>query len=97
MAASSILCLVLRTEDARCPDKCDARHTRYGFAMLGRGALRGVRHARNALDFRFAGFEIDIPRRELRRASELVPIEPQFSTCLFTLFAITTGSSRRTS
>jgi TolB-like protein len=45
--------------------------------MLGRGVLRGARHARNALDFRFAGFEIDIPRRELRRAGELVPIEPQ--------------------
>jgi TolB-like protein len=29
------------------------------------------------LDFCFAGFEIDIPRRELRRAGELVPIEPQ--------------------
>ncbi|MGA8390334.1 MAG: winged helix-turn-helix domain-containing tetratricopeptide repeat protein [Pseudolabrys sp.] len=29
------------------------------------------------MDFRFAGFEIDIPRRELRRASELVSIEPQ--------------------
>jgi TolB-like protein/Flp pilus assembly protein TadD len=29
------------------------------------------------LDFCFAGFEIDIPRRELRRASELVPMEPQ--------------------
>ena len=45
--------------------------------MLGRGVLRGARHARNTLDFRFAGFEIDIPRRELRRASELVSIEPQ--------------------
>jgi TolB-like protein len=45
--------------------------------MLGRGVLRGARHARNALDFRFAGFEIDIPRRELRRAGELVSIEPQ--------------------
>jgi len=29
------------------------------------------------LDFRFAGFEIDIPRRELRGAGELVSIEPQ--------------------
>jgi TolB-like protein/Flp pilus assembly protein TadD len=29
------------------------------------------------LDFRFAGFEIDIPRRELRRADDLVSIEPQ--------------------
>ena len=29
------------------------------------------------MDFRFAGFEIDIPRRELRRAVELVSIEPQ--------------------
>jgi len=29
------------------------------------------------LDFRFAGFEIDIARRELRRAGELVPLEPQ--------------------
>ena len=45
--------------------------------MLGRGVLRGACHARNTLDFRFAGFEIDIPRRELRRASELVSIEPQ--------------------
>jgi TolB-like protein len=45
--------------------------------MLGRGVLRGARHARNALDFRFAGFEINIPRRELRRAGELVSIEPQ--------------------
>jgi DNA-binding winged helix-turn-helix (wHTH) protein len=48
-----------------------------GCAMLGRGVLRGARHARNTLDFRFAGFEIDIPRRELRRASEFVSIEPQ--------------------
>jgi len=45
--------------------------------MLGRGVLRGARHARNALDFHFAGFEIDIPRRELRRGNELVSIEPQ--------------------
>jgi TolB-like protein len=45
--------------------------------MLGRGVLRGARHARNILDFRFADIEIDIPRRELRRASELVSIEPQ--------------------
>jgi TolB-like protein len=45
--------------------------------MLGRGVLRGARHARIALDFRFSGFEIDIARRELRRASELVPLEPQ--------------------
>lgn len=45
--------------------------------MLGRGVLRGAHHARNALDFRFAGFEIDIPRRELRRAGELVSVEPQ--------------------
>ena len=45
--------------------------------MLGRGVLRGARHARTTLDFCFAGFEIDIPRRELRRAGELVPIEPQ--------------------
>ena len=29
------------------------------------------------MDFRFAGFEIDIPRRELRGAGELVSIEPQ--------------------
>jgi TolB-like protein len=29
------------------------------------------------VDFRFAGFEIDIARRELRRAGELVSIEPQ--------------------
>ena len=29
------------------------------------------------MDFRFAGIEIDIPRRELRRASELVSMEPQ--------------------
>ena len=29
------------------------------------------------MDFRFAGFEIDIPRRELRRGNELVSIEPQ--------------------
>src|SRR6185436_13905579 len=76
-AASSILELVLRTEDAKCDDKCDVRHTRHGFAMLGRGVLRGACDARNALDFRFAGFEIDIPRRELRRAGELVSIEPQ--------------------
>jgi len=45
--------------------------------MLGRGVLRGARHARNTVDFRFAGIEIDIPRRELRRASELVSMEPQ--------------------
>ena len=45
--------------------------------MLGRGVLRGARHARNALDFHFAGFEVDIPRRELRRGNELVSIEPQ--------------------
>ena len=45
--------------------------------MLGRGVLRGARHARTTLDFCFAGFDIDIPRRELRRAGELVPIEPQ--------------------
>jgi len=45
--------------------------------MLGRGVLRGARHARNTVDFRFAGIEIDIPRRELRRGNEPVSIEPQ--------------------
>lgn len=53
MAASSILCLILRTEDAKCPDKCDARHTRYGFAMLGRGALRGCAPCEEYLGFSF--------------------------------------------
>src|SRR5262245_29066196 len=60
-----------------CRDKCEVRHTRYGFAVIRSSVLRGARHARAALDFRFAGFEIDVPRRELRRAGELVSIEPQ--------------------
>jgi len=60
-----------------CRDKRDARHTRFGFAVVGRGVLWGARHARNALDFRFAGFEIDIARQELRREGNRVAIEPQ--------------------
>ena len=32
---------------------------------------------RDALGFRFAGFEIDVARQELRRAGAVVPIEPQ--------------------
>jgi hypothetical protein len=31
------------------------------------------------LDFRFADFEIDIARHELRRASAIVHIEPQIA------------------
>jgi TolB-like protein/DNA-binding winged helix-turn-helix (wHTH) protein/Flp pilus assembly protein TadD len=45
--------------------------------MVGQARCGVSFDERKTLDFRFAGFEIDIPRRELRRASELVPIEPQ--------------------
>src|SRR5262249_13517549 len=76
-AASSISPNFLRTDDAKSRDKCDVHHTRYGFGVVGRGVLRGARHARNALDFRFDGFEIDIARQELRREGNRVAIEPQ--------------------
>src|SRR5262249_53478972 len=46
--------------------------------MVGRPMLREVRlKARTILDFRFAGFEIDIAQHELRRGRDRVAIEPQ--------------------
>src|SRR5689334_3476691 len=40
-------------------------------------ALRRPAIVRHPLEFRFAGFEIDLARHELRRDGTLVPIEPQ--------------------
>jgi TolB-like protein len=38
---------------------------------------KSVAGTRGALDFRFAGFEIDVARQEMRRAGAVVHIEPQ--------------------
>jgi len=59
--------------------------------MLAASTFSGLKWLGSKLRYRFADCEIDTDRRELRRAGEAVPVEPQ----VFELLAYLIGHNER--